>query len=267
MKKCLVAIALLAGAASVYSQGQVNYSDYNPGATTGFNIHIWSPQVAPLGGETAGNSTTPFAPGTAAGLAGDAPTGTSNPGFNGVMIGGSGSAPSGPLNYSDGDSFNVELYAGAGTVASFAGLNPIPGTITTLADGSYGPAYAGLYFVRGSGLLTLDGTAGTPTVAQGAAATFALACWFNGGGTYPTLAAAQASGGGSAWGVSPIGAENVGGGTGEPPFLPGLGNPNTLAGGITSFSLSGGQATPEPSTLALFVVGASAFLMRLRRQP
>jgi hypothetical protein len=267
MKKFVTTLVLLAGAASVYAQGQINYSDYNPGATTGFNIHIWSPQLATPAVETTGNSTIPFvANRTAAGLAGDAPTGTSNPGYSGQMIGGSGYAASATLDYSDGDSFNVELYAAAGTVSSFSGLEPIPGTICTIADGSYGPAYAGLYFVTGTGLLTLNGTGGTPVVAPGAAATFALAVWFNGGGTYPSLAAAQASGGGSAWATSPVGTENIGGGIGQPPLLPGLGNPNTLAGGITSFAIVGPQEIPEPSTIALVVIGASTFLTRLNHK-
>src|SRR5580658_2580910 len=117
MKKFVTTIVLLAGAASVYSQGQVNYSDYNPGATTGFNIHIWSPQSATPSVENTGNSTTPFAANGGAGLAGDAPTGTSNPGYTGSLIGGSGTGASPTLDYTDGDSFNVELYAGAGTIA------------------------------------------------------------------------------------------------------------------------------------------------------
>jgi hypothetical protein len=262
MKKLVTTIVLLAGAASVYSQGQVNYTDYNPGATTGFNIHIWSPQTATPGVETTGNSTTPFTTsGGSAGLAGDAPTGSSAPGYTGQMIGGSGTSGSATLDYTSGDSFNVELYAAAGTVATFAGLSPIPGTLGTLADGNFGASYAGMYFPAGSGLVTLNGTGGTPTVAGGAAATFGLAAWFNGGGTYTTLAAAQTAG--QPWGTSPVGTENVGGGTGNPPFLPGLGNPATSAGGITSFSLVG---VPEPSTIALGIVGASAFLMRLRRK-
>jgi len=266
MKKFVTTIVLLAGAASVYSQGQVNYGDYNPGATTGFNIHIWSPQLASPGVETTGNNNVPFSTSAgAAGLAGDAPTGASNPGYTGQMIGGAGSAGSGTLAYNNGDSFSIELYAGAGTVATFAGLSPIPGTLGNLADASFGPNYAGMYFPAGSGLVTLNGTGGTPTVLGGAAATFALAAWFNGGGTYPTYASAVAAGSGLApYGTSPLGTENVGGGTGQPPFLPGLGNPSTTAGGITSFSLV--SSIPEPSTIALGVIGASAFLMRLRRK-
>jgi hypothetical protein len=268
MKKFVTTIVLLAGAASVYSQGQVNYSDYNPetvtgGVTSGFNIHVWSPQSANSAQETTGNSTTPFVANGGSGLAGDAPTGSSNPGFTGVMIGGAGTGLSATLNYANGDDFDVELYAGAGTLASFSQLAPIPGTLTSLDSG--GAAYRGLYFPAGSGTLKLDGTGGTPTVAGGSPATFAIAAWFNGGGTYTTLLAAQGATPGTApYGWSPVGTENVGGGTGQPPFLPGLGDTATSAGGITSFSLV--TPTPEPSTIALGVIGASAFLMRLRRK-
>jgi len=273
MKKFVTTIVLLAGAASVYSQGQVNYSDYNPetvtgGVTSGFNIHVWSPQSANSAQETTGNSTTPFVANGGSGLAGDAPTGSSNPGFTGVMIGGAGTGLSATLNYANGDDFDVELYAGAGTLASFSQLSPIPATLTTLADGSFGANYAGLYFPAGSGLLKLGGSGGTPgapTVAGGSAVTLGIAAWFNGGGTYTTLLAAQGATPGTApYGWSPVGTENVGGGTGQPPFLPGLGDTATSAGGITSFSLV--TPTPEPSTIALGVIGASAFLMRLRRK-
>jgi len=262
MKKFVTSIVLLAGAASVYSQGQVNYTDYNPGATTGFNIHIWSPQTGSPGVETTGNSTTPFTT-TPTGLAGDAPTGTSAPGYTGSLIGGAGTAtgPNGTLDYTDGDSFSVELYYAAGnTVATgFGSLSPLASTLGTMADGAFGSTYAGMYFPSGSGLATIPGVAASGT------ATFAIAAWFNGGGTYPTLAAAQAAGSAVApFGWSPLGAEAIGGGNVAPPLLPGLGNPNNVAGGITSFSLV--SAVPEPSTIALGVIGASAFLMRLRRK-
>jgi len=258
MKKLVTTIVLLAGAASVYSQGQVNYTDYNPGATTGFNIHIWSPQTATPVTETTGNSTTPFTT-TPSGLAGDAPTGSASPGYTGTMIGGAGTAGSGTLSYTDGDSFNVELYYAAGnTVATgFSSLAPLASTLGTLADSGFGPGYAGMYFPSGSGLATIPGVAAAGT------ATFAIAAWFNGGGTYATLAAAQGSGGVAPWGTSPLGAETIGGGNIAPPLLPGLGNPGNVAGGITSFSL---VSVPEPSTIALGVIGASAFLMRLRRK-
>jgi len=267
MKKLVTTIALLAGATAVYSQGVVSYLDYNPGAN-GFNIHIWSPNPANPTVEQTGNSSTAF---SGSALTGDSPVGTMNS-YGGVRIGGSGTAAAAQATpgtaaagYANGDNFDVEIYAGAGALTSFASLTPVASTLTPIADGNDGAGYAGLYLGAGSGKLTLNGT-GTggqaPTVAGGSAATFAIAAWYNGGGTVNSLATAIADG--YPYGVSPLGTENVGGGTGQPPFLPGLGDTSTASGGITSFSLV--TATPEPSTIALGVVGASAFLMRLRRK-
>jgi len=268
MKKLVSTIVLLAGAATVYSQGVVNYSDYN-GTQQGFNIHIWSPNPAAPTVEQTGNSSTLFTTST---LTGDAPSGTMNS-YGGVRIGGAGSGASAAggvpgtaaSGYANGDNFNVELYAGAGTLTTFSSLSPVAASLAQLPDVNDGASYSGLYFNPGSGTLHLTGT-GTggqaPTVAIGSPVTFAFAAWYNGGSTATSLATAIADG--YPYGISPLGTENAGGGTGNPPFLPGAGDSLTTAGGITSFSLV--TATPEPSTIALGVVGASAFLMRLRRK-
>ncbi len=64
-----------------------------------------------------------------------------------------------------------------------------------------------------------------------------------------------------------LGTENVNGSPNTPPDLPAVGGPNTLSGGITSFSVAGDLApVPEPGTVALGFIGAVAFLMRLRRR-
>jgi len=266
MKKSLTVVALLAGAVSVYSQGSVLFNDYVQG-TSGFAIHIWSPQLGAPGTELTGNSSTPFVANGAAGDLGDSPVGTQT-GYTGVRIGGGGTAPTSgptpttdPAGYANGDNFSVELYAGAGTLSSFSSLNPIPATLGPIADGSDGANYAGLFLTGAT--VTLNGTGGTPSVLAGAAVTFALAAWYNNDGQITTLAAAEAAGVPCGW--SPVGTESVGGaGGGAPLNLPGAGDSYTTAGGITSFSLI--TATPEPSTIALGVIGASAFLMRLRRK-
>jgi len=262
MKKSLTIVALLAGAAAAYSQGTVNFTDYVGGAG-GFNIHIWSPNPSAPTVEQTGNSSVLF---SASHLNGDNPTGTGT--YGGTLVGGSGTAPSTTLSYANGDSFDVGLYAAAGTVSTFSTstFSLIKGTVAQLADASDGTAYAGMFGLNaGAGQQTLNGTGGAPTVAAGAAATFAVAAWFTAGGTLTTLAAAEAVAG-TPYGVSPVGSELTGGGGSPPataPLLPGLGDPQTTAGGITSFSLI---TTPEPSTVALGVIGASAFLMRLRRK-
>jgi len=276
MKKLVTTIALLAGAASVYSQGVVLYNDYNPGAN-GFNIHIYSPNPASPFVEQTGNSTLLMS--TSSVLAGDAPVGTST-GYGGVAIGGGDwSGPAGQVTpgtaatgYLNGANFDVELYAAAGTVGTFSTgtFSAIPSTKAYLGgdpvSGSYGSSYAGMYF--GSGALGLKvqfggtgGTAGAPTVGAGSPVTLAIAAWYNDAGTVNDLATAINDGYVS--GVSPVGTMNTAANTGPFNTLPGLGDTYTTAGGITSFSL---VEAPEPSTIALGVIGASAFLMRLRRK-
>jgi len=268
MKKSLTIIALLAGAASVYSQGQVNFTDY-VGGSSGFNISIWSPNPASPSVEQTGNTAS------------DSPAGSMH--YAGTRIGGTGngtpsSAGGTPgtdaAGYANGDNFTVELYAAAGEVTSFGALSPIPATAVSsyMADGvSLGGAgeFQQLITVNlgtGGGQ---TGTPGAPFVAQGAAATFAIACWYNMGGTLTTLAGAMAAGVPLGW--SPLGAEDVAGGPGNKASalnLPAAGDSYALTDasappGISSFSLT---IVPEPSTIALGVIGASAFLMRLRRK-
>ncbi len=240
MKKLVTTVALLAGAASVYSQGQINTSDYNESAT-GFNIHIWSPNPAAPSVEQTGNS-----PATLAGNANynanpDYPAGTFS-GYGGVLVGGSGSGVTPATGYANGDNFDVELYAAAGTVNAFSTSTfTAVQSLGNLDDGAFGPTFAGMY--SGGGLLTLNGQNGTITVASGAAVTLAVAAWYNNNGTITSLPAAQAAAGGI-YGVSTLGTENTGVNPNPPPFLP-----TTLNGGnpgVSSFSLT--TTVPEPST-------------------
>jgi hypothetical protein len=119
----------------------------------------------------------------------------------------------------------------------------------------------GLYDVTGNPDVTIPG------VAAGSPASMQLKAWYNGGGTIGSYEAAVS--GNAPNGVSSVGTENLGGGTIFPPDLPGTGNPG-VTGGITSFNVTSTGVTPppvpEPSTIALGLVGASAFLMRLRRK-
>jgi hypothetical protein len=260
MKKSLTVVALLAGATFAYSQGQVFFSDYAVGATTGFNIHIWSPNPAAPSVEQTGNSSVAFA---FTALGGDAPTGHMNS-YGGQALGGNGSsATSATLNYNLGNDFTTELYAAAGTLTTFSTgtFSAIPSTLNPISTAS---GAAGLMSTAGLNVTFggTSGSAGAPSAAPGNPVTMAIAAWFNGGGTITSLAAAQALPG-TPWGVSPVGTELVSGAPSTPPNLPGLGDTSTTSGGITSFSL---VSTPEPSTVALGIIGASAFLMRLRRK-
>jgi len=229
-------MALLAGAASVYAQGEVGLSDY--GST--FTIQVFNSQPSGSsvnvsyngysGTEVMGQSANAnlFAPGTTTYAAGSAL----------------------------GTGYSVELLAAPGASQPFSSLVPTAPVITTWYTSAGGDAPSGF-----SGFWNTGANATIAGAAGGSTATVALAAWNNEGGTVTTLAAAQAANkavpGSDPWGVSVAGNTaglGIGGG-GTPPNLP---------SSITSFSLV--SSVPEPSTIALGVIGASAFLMRLRRK-
>jgi hypothetical protein len=256
MKKFVTTIVLLAGAASVYSQGQVNTSDYNGSA---FNIHIWSPDLNSPNTEFIGNSPATIAGNTAYNSSPDGPAGQTT--YTGTLVGGSGSGVDGTPGYANGDNFDVELYAAAGTVTTFSTSTfSAVQALGPLGDSSLPANWAGLY--QGGGVLTLNGTGGTPVVAVGSPVTFAIAAWYNNNGTITSYPGIPTAGSGIISGLSGLGTENAGGAPNTPPLLPTA--VNGLNPGISSFSLT--TAVPEPSTIALGVIGASAFLMRLRRK-
>jgi hypothetical protein len=247
MKKTLVVAALLAGAVSGYSQGQVYMGDYG---NTDFQITVWSPQVATPGLEVQGNSSAALA--TSAATTADIPAGVTA--YTGTPLG-ANAADTGTTShdYGNGSIWSIQLYAAPGTQSSFSSLAAIPGTIANFFADANQLGTPGAWQSTANG--TINGAA------FGSAATMAIAAWYNGNGQYTSYESALAAG--QPTGVSTLGVENVNGGQNTPPDLPGLGQVNTLSGGITSFSLVG---VPEPSTIALGVIGMSAFLMRLRRK-
>ena len=221
-------MALLAGAALVYSQGFIGLSDY--GAS--FTIQVFSSQGAA--------STTPVSFGGYSGMEvmGQSPnTSLNNPGTTSYAAG-----------TALGTGYSVELLAGPANSA-FAGLTPTGPIITTGYSGNQTSGLGG--FWQSGANAQIAGVAG------GASATVALAAWNNEGGTVNSLAAAQSAG--DPWGVSASG-QSAGLGAG------GGGTPPNLPASITSFSLINTGTVPEPSTIALGIMGASAFLMRLRRK-
>jgi hypothetical protein len=227
MKKTLVIGALLAGATGLFAQGTVQFTDL--GAV---QIHIYGPQVADPSVQVTGNTAS------------DKPAGTQT-GYTGGLVGGTGTGTS----LANGNDVSVELYAlGGGTSAaplsSLQAVSQYTSTIYTIAAG------AGV-FVKPS--LATD--PGIPNSANGSA-TIALAAWYNGGGSYTSLSAAQAAGQ-PAGESAPVFLSGLGG-LGQPPGTP---PPMT---GLQSFSLTSPAASPEPSTIALGVMGASAFLLRRR---
>ncbi len=152
----------------------------------------------------------------------------------------------------NGNDWTVQLYGALGSGLASSSLSPLAGATTTMANGVTDPV-AGTWF---STTVAQIGPSGT---LAGAAATVQLYAWYNDGGTITSYDMAVADGvpaGFSATESLTTGGPNV---TGPPSTASALTNP----GGVLNFSVS---AIPEPSTIALGVIGASAFLMRLRRK-
>jgi len=211
----------------VYSQGQVSMNDYN-GA---FAIQVFTQQSAAA-------STVAVSYGGFSGF--EQMGATANSGAPAV--------PQGTTTYANaplGTGYSLQLLAAPGLSDPIGNLTPVGALETVWYGGSYLTGLGGFWNDSGTPV-AIPGTTTTATVALGA--------WNNEGGTVTSLAQAQA--GGDPWGVSTTGNINaLGFGTIQPPNLP---------TSIQSFSLA--TTVPEPSTIALGVIGASAFLMRLRRK-
>jgi hypothetical protein len=273
MKKTLILGALLAGSLSAFSQGTIFYLDGQVDMT----IHIFAPSaggtfVDPITGLTevagdqgaAGNGSTGgvtsdlyynnAADGNQGGqVGGNATTATTTTGGTTVYTGGaigntltSGATPAGLYNYNNGSDYTVQLWAAPGENAAASLLQPVTQYTTTISTSS---TKGGLF--KNINVIGDPGIPGT----SGGMATIALVAWYN-GGTGLTYAAALAAG--DPVGTSPL--DNLGslGGVGGPP----AGTTADLLG-LESFSLA--LPVPEPSTIALGVIGASTLLFRRRK--
>jgi len=161
--------------------------------------------------------------------------------------------PPGNAHYSgtplSGTGFEIGLYVG--TTASAVQNAVTSGTPIATAAFQTG-SDAGGWDQSGS----LNAT--DPASPSGTGVFVELAAWSTAVGSPTSYASALSHGDAAGFSTTSSGTTSLGGG-GTPPATPG-----TLAGiGITDFSLA---STPEPSTIALGVIGASAFLMRLRRK-
>jgi len=176
-------------------------------------------------------------------------------GVGGTKLGGASGASLGSPNADTGlgNQWTVALYGAAGQNDPSSSLLPlldasaVPVT-ATLADGS-SDAVAGTWYSGTGGIV--PGTTGPAS-----SATVQIYAWYNMGGTltsYPMAVAANVPVGFSATGNVP----SLGGGS---PPLP----PVNIPSGMGNIALT--TTTPEPSTIALGVMGASAFLMRLRKK-
>jgi len=274
MKKlAIVGIASLISAGA-YAQGTLTFWD-NFGD---LQFQIYAPNPSNPGTQQIGDTSSQ---GGISGVSGPYTT------YNGVAIGGSlfsGTAPatigaSSPL-YADGNLFTAQLYASpagapnnidpstGGNPPAFSSLSPVSQYITTFATTSAsGPFLISATPVPDPGI---PGTGYDNSGLHGANhvlndANIAVAAWYNGGGVYTTLAQAQAAN--VPWGVSPVAILT---GLGEPASVntADVGHTTPLSQptepyGISSFSLT---STPEPSTIALGVMGVGAFLARRRKK-
>jgi len=233
MKKTLSVITLLAGAVSGYSQGEIVFQLYNAGAT-GTKQAIYNTQLVNTYSVTYGGSTVME-------TVGSTPTGAEYPKGTTVYTG-SGLS---------GTAYDVELLAGPGGITTpggkvgGVGLTPV----SDIFNFKTGASTQGL--MNGGETVTL------PTesyFAGGQVASVAIAAWSS---TYSSLTAAIQSGVAGVWGISPVAQ------TGALPVSPAPAEAlPTGPGGIESFSLG---TVPEPSTIALGVMGASTLLFRRRK--
>jgi hypothetical protein len=256
MKKTLIISAFCVGAAvSGYSQGIVGFTDRD----TDMTIHIFAPQTQSPGTEVTGNQGTASSGASTGGVTTDiyvaSPGGTAVYGGSTVYTGGaigntltSNPTAAGAYHYNVGSDYTVELYGAAGANAAASALVPVTQYSTTISTSS---AIGGAF----KSIQPFAGDPGVPGATAGGVVTIELVAWYN-GGTGLTLAEALAAD--DPTGTSAIINYTTPGGS--PP-----GTPGDMVG-LTSFSLAIAPAvTPEPSTIALGVIGATTLLFRRRK--
>jgi hypothetical protein len=239
MKKILLTSLMSVGALGAYAQGTLNFTDYDYGTVV---THIWSPNTASPSTALSGNTST------------DTPVGTQTyP--NSVKLGGSAvSTGANGLN-GNGSQFSVQLEALGGATASvpLSSLLPVSQYVTTITTTGTG-AKQGTWIVPSiSNDPGIPGAGGTAPTAD-----FAVACWYNNNGTITSLAQAQASGNG-VWGESP---EVVNFSLTPPSSITGKPQGFNNDENALSFRLT---SVPEPSSIALGVMAAGAFIARRRK--
>jgi len=248
MKKILLTSLMSVGALGAYAQGTLNFTDYDYGK---INTHIWSPSTtAPTTPQSGNTATDYFGTGNI-----NTVTHGSQTYPNSFLIGGSAVNTGANGNFGNGNNFTVQLEAlgSSGTSTSVAPSSLLPvsqytSTINTTASGAgqwRPPTIVGDPGIPGAG-----GTAPT--------ADFAVACWYNGGGTITSLAAAQTTPGGT-WGES---AEVVNFALTAPSSITGQPQGFNNDENAVSFRLT---SVPEPSSIALGVMAAGAFIARRRK--
>jgi hypothetical protein len=267
MKKTLIISALLVGSLSAYSQGTVAFLDRQ----SDVSIHIFAPQLLTPGIEVTGDQGSAL--GTATGgvaadiyynnstdlnygggsAQGAGVTGTTTTGGTTVYTGGAigntatgFATPAGAYNYNNGSDYSVQLYAAAGLNAAASALQPVTQYTSVVYTSS---TLGGAYHTAAPAP-----DVGIPGTTASQSATIALVCWYNNGGTITSYAAALLAG--VPTGMSPLDNLTALGTLGTPANTP----PDLV--GLESFSLT---SVPEPSTIALGVIGVSTLLFRRRK--
>jgi len=155
---------------------------------------------------------------------------------------------------------NTGAAAGPNSGGNFEAELVVGTTATTVNDPiaiSINPVNGGYFNGPGSGIVTLDGTQGTPTIAPGTAIFYQVEVW-NATSANLSYAAASAAPGGL-WGISAVNPSTLGGNP-----------PNAAPGSLnfTTFGMTLNPATvsPEPTTLAFGAMGLGAALLFRRRK-
>jgi len=240
MKKTLVVVSILAGAVGVYAQGSLNWQD----SQAGYLIEILSPSTATPTVEETGQTSYDLPAGNTSysgGYIGGGSTGGAS--GNGPGVGGTPTSGYLGINYQNAGGFEAGLY-----------ISPTLNGLTTAITGGTPVATTSLLGGGNDGLYNTAAPTYVSGLAPGTTEFVGIAAWYSGGGA--TSYASAVTDGTVEGYVESTSSLALGGGSSAPASLSGL--------GLTSFSLAG--ATPEPSTIALGVIGASAFLMRLRRK-
>jgi len=176
--------------------------------------------------------------------------------YKGSKLGGAAGATTGnpTSDIANGNDWSVALYGAPGSGDAASTLSQLDTAasapvVATFANGS-SDGTAGTWY---SGLIGVVPGSGAP--GDGDLVSIQLKVWYNDGGT---LTYAQALAAGDPTGSSLVENYTTGG---PAPSGPPATAPDLTAAGLGNIVLS-----PEPSTVALGVMGASAFLMRLRRK-
>jgi len=170
-----------------------------------------------------------------------------------TLLGGSAANTGNPVaDTGSGADWTVALYGSTvgGTPAQLLDSGGTPVTATLEVNNPVTDTTPGTWFSTQIGLVPGATVSAVPVTLQ-------VYAWYNDGGTLTSYSAAQAAN-------VPTGfSSTVTGSTGGPPQGGGpSATPSSYA--FPNFSVS--ATTPEPSTIALGVMGASAFLMRFRKK-